>query len=399
MSVDMPPQIPPVVIEYVKKHDFGTGKFKNLNNDNAGMYIHLEENKYRGYTIYYIGNVTSDYFKYKNCKILLKNQKEIRYATELEKYEIIYYRNDSYKPEIPTFIVEYAKEHDYLPDLFKGIDSINAYMYISPKKVKYRGYIVYLLGYIESNYYNTYYIYRNCKILLHNSSETRCANKTETHEIEYSKYYSNESEIPVNIIEYAKEHDYLPEPFEDIDEDNAYMYIAKSQNTYKDYNIYQLGYKYYPFYSLAFAVPKRKNCYFILDNSAETKCASKEEGEEIVQRYPELSPSGINPVVIDFVRKYGNIPKNFDDFPMLARLMKDKGINPDEFKEINIYNAYPYIMHSDIGYKKYDFYYLGFPYIHKYEKHRCQFVLQNENEVRCATRREYYDIIHYIKHR
>ncbi len=287
-------------------------------------------------------------------------------------------------PQIPPAAIEYLKEHDYLTDEFKKLDNYNAYMYIHPKEYKYRDYTVYYLGYLEPGYYN--YKYKNCEILLHNLKETKCANELETYEIERYRNNSNKPKIPTFIVEYVKEHDYLPDLFKEIDSTNAYMYISKFNNKYNNFDIYRLGYSPKDFFVY-------KNCYLLLHNIKETRCANEEETDTIVHRYTDLSPTGIPPVVIDYVRKYGNVPKNFDNYPVLAEFMRNDGINPDEFKEINIYNAYPYIVPSYIKYKKYDFYYLGFPDVYKYEKNRCQIVLQTKDEIRCATEDEHFEIM------
>jgi hypothetical protein len=194
-------------------------------------------------------------------------------------------------------------------------------------------------------------------------------------------------QIPPAVIEYVKEHDYLPDRYKNINKRDAYQYIRRTKN-YKGYRIYQLGY----FKPYDYFIPERKNCYFILHNSKDTKCASKEESEEIVRKYPKLSPTGIPQDVVDYVREYGNVPKNLDNYPILAEIMEDNGINPDELKEINIYNAHIYISYTGLRPKKYK-YYLGFPYVSKYEKNRCQILVQSKNKIRCVTEKEFLKIM------
>ena len=66
--------------------------------------------------------------------------------------------------------------------------------------------------------------------------------------------------IPQAVIQYAKDHDYLPDEFKDINSDNAYTYIKRFQN-YKGYEVYRLGIQ-----RNVIAILDYKNCHIILGN-------------------------------------------------------------------------------------------------------------------------------------
>ena len=181
-------------------------------------------------------------------------------------------------------------------------------------------------------------------------------------------------QVPPAIIEYITEHDYLPDEYLNLNEENMADFINKCNETYNGYKIYRLGYvgdidKEHVGY-------KYKNCYLLLSNPNETRCSTPEEETDIIQHYPNLYPIYLNDIpkeVIKFVRIYGATPDHYKI----------------EYKDF----IDDFISRSYSEYNDYEYFYLGFPNGYKYTPDRCQIVLHNKKETRCATEDEYNDIM------
>ena len=185
--------------------------------------------------------------------------------------------------------------------------------------------------------------------------------------------------IPSKVIEYVKKDEKLPEIYKNINSHNARFYITNSYvldnkfKPYKGYRIYKLriaGISHKPF----------AGCNIILHKFNETKCATEEEVNEIMRLYPILSPLGIPSEVIEFVQNSNDVPIEF------------KNINQHNADQYLIPYIYDYFTQKQSNYKEYFVYFLGFPYIEPFESGRCQIILQKNKEVRCATEDEHYEI-------
>ena len=181
--------------------------------------------------------------------------------------------------------------------------------------------------------------------------------------------------IPQAVIQYVKDHDYIPDEFKNIYSDNVYKYIKRYRN-YKGYQVYRLDTRRYG----DCVYLNYKNCHIILHNKKETRCVNNEEAYELAEKDFNLSPSHIKPSVIEYVKKYGNIP--------------------DKYKDINIYNANDYIIGPDrnyftqkIVYTKdgYRIYYLDMEYVDRYDKDRCKILFEKTPKFRCATEDEHLE--------
>ena len=182
--------------------------------------------------------------------------------------------------------------------------------------------------------------------------------------------------IPPAVIQYVKDHDYLPDEFKNINKDNAYKYIRKLKS-HNGYDIYQLGFDDNKNIESEYIY---KNCYLLLHKSKMTRCATEDEINELAEKDPSISPSGIRPSIIKFVNKLGDAP--------------------EEFKNLNNTNAFKYIMgpqkyyHGEpLYYKGYSVYFLGFPYVYNYDKNRCQILLKKGYSLRCATEQDFNQIM------
>jgi len=182
--------------------------------------------------------------------------------------------------------------------------------------------------------------------------------------------------IPQAVIQYVKDHDYLPDEYKNINSDNAYKYIRKLKS-HNGYDIYQLGFGDNKNIESEYIY---KNCYLLLHKSKMTRCATENEINELAEKDPSISPSGIRPSIIKFVNKLGDAP--------------------EEFKNLNNTNAFKYIMgpqkyyHGEpLYYKGYSVYFLGFPYVYNYDKNRCQILLQKKESIKCANKEEFNAII------
>ena len=177
-------------------------------------------------------------------------------------------------------------------------------------------------------------------------------------------------QVPVAVVEYIKNNNYVPNEFRNDPELYTSLFIREIciLNNYKVFkNTYQFKNNRIP--------DNNKYCYLFLYSPKVVKCATKDETNSIIELLPELSPSGISPVVIDFVNKYGNAPK--------------------KYKNLDIFNADTYIHGPFIKdkeqFKDFFLYSLGKDNS-RYKKDRCKIVLHNENIVRCATKEEYEEI-------
>ena len=188
MTIDMPPKIPPAIVEYVNEYNLLPDNVKKLNADNASDYIFECQEKYNGYNIYrlgYIDRISYNYvgYKYKNCYLLLSKENEVRCATDSEEKYLIYkYPNltNRFTADIPIDVIKVARTHTKSTEAIdiKGYDNSQyisqVFYYFEQKPKTFNGYYIYYLGF---PYYKTYG--KNCDIILHNDNETRCATKEE----------------------------------------------------------------------------------------------------------------------------------------------------------------------------------------------------------------------------
>ena len=188
-------------------------------------------------------------------------------------------------------------------------------------------------------------------------------------------------QIPPAIIEYVKAQDYLPDNVKNIE--NLSEFINECNETYNGYKIYRLGVidkinNNYVGYNY-------KNCYLLLSNKNETRCATESEENDIIYHFPNLTKrftANIPLEVVKFARFYGETPKEYKPGE-LGKLEEIKYITP------NI----GYFQNKPIIRKGYAAYFLAFPYVYLYTKDRCQIVLHNKKETRCATEDEHMEIM------
>ena len=182
-------------------------------------------------------------------------------------------------------------------------------------------------------------------------------------------------QVPVAVVEYIKNNNYVPNEFRNDPELYTSLFIREIciLNNYKVFkNTYQFKNNRIP--------DNNKYCYLFLYSPKVVKCATKDETNSIIELLPELSPSGISPVVIDFVNKYGNAPKKYKNLDIF---------NADTYITLLGVNDYGRFLH----YKGYMVYCLGLPKINYDNKTDYRIVLYNGKEVKFATKDETNSII------
>ena len=186
-------------------------------------------------------------------------------------------------------------------------------------------------------------------------------------------------QIPPAIIEFVKQNDYLPDKYIDLNTDKLTEYINLCKDTYKGYNIFRLG--YIDKIDKDFVGYNYKNCYLLLSNNNETRCATPEEEQYIILHHPNLAKKYTSDIPIDvikLVRIYGEPPKIPEEYWI--------GV-PDYIDQLYYYHSMEPIM-----YKDYTIYYIGFP-SDEYSKQKCEIIIHNDKETRCATEHEYFRIM------
>ena len=290
MAIDMPPQIPPAIIEYVNEHDYLPDEAKKAKE--LSEFINECNETYNNYKIYRLGVIKkldseSVGYKYKNCYLLLSDKKEIRCSTPEEEKDIIYhYPNLSkrYSANIPLDVIKFARFYgetpkNYNPEEYNDIEYIVPdFDYFRNKPIIRKGYTAYFLAF---PYVYTYTKDR-CQIVLHKKKETRCATEDEHMEVMVPGF--NASKYPAAVDNYLEASDWFKNKIKNYDSKNGNIKIYNSLKKDKKYN------EYYVYYA-CFMKPitkenvKSDDCVIILNNNAETRFATEQEAYEINSRF------------------------------------------------------------------------------------------------------------------
>ena len=290
MTIDMPPQIPPAIVEYVNEHNYVPDEAKGAKE--LSEFINECSETYNGYKIYRLGVIDrldsgAVGYKYKNCYLLLSDKKETRCATEEEEKDIIYhYPNLSkqYSANIPLDVVKFVRFYGENPKETKdGWAKEAEYIiqvtdYYDRKPVIYKGHTIYFLGFP----YIYTYTKNRCQIALHSNKETRCA--TEDEHMEIMVPGADASKFPAAVNNYIESSNWLINKIKNY---NSKSGSTRIYHSLKKKNFYNGYYVYYACFMKPITKEniKSDDCIVILNNQEETRFATDEETAEINNRF------------------------------------------------------------------------------------------------------------------
>lgn len=383
MPVDMPPQIPPAVIEYVKEHDYLPDDFKNA----AGFYEYINHylhkiGKFKEFEMYqhaYHKTINENPNMIVGNYIILHNAKETRFASENEVKKIVKHYPELSPSNVPPKVIDFVNKYGNVPKEYQNLNIYNAQLYIKGLEVNYNENFKYYNGYLKFyvGYPITYNYNKNkCQIVLYKDAEVRCATEPEFNEIAKNSPDMSPSGIPLAIIDFVNKYDNTSKEYKNLNIHNAHTYISGPAFYYPEGKV-----KYYKEYLIYYLNNDSKNiyqkgqCSIVLHNFKETRCTTADENFELT--VVGADSSYVSGTVIYYLLKHKWFAKKLE---LQNYRSKNKGF---------------YSIKDDNGYNNYNIYYVCYG---DKDKHniklldKCAILLDNSKETRLANMIEKWKI-------